>query len=77
MLQDADKLPITTSLYRFSESFGQDWSMTSAVAVLAILPICALFIIFQRRFTEGLTQGSVKDHELSRSLLVLNAKLES
>lgn len=60
MLQDKDKLPITTSFYRFAESFGQDWSMTSAVAVLAILPICLLFVIFQRRFTEGLTQGSVK-----------------
>ncbi len=60
MLQDEAKLPITTSFYRFSESFGQDWSLTSAVAVLAILPICALFLIFQRRFTEGLTQGAVK-----------------
>lgn len=60
MLQDQAKLPVTTSFYRFSESFGQDWSLTSAVAVLAILPICALFLIFQRRFTEGLTQGSVK-----------------
>jgi raffinose/stachyose/melibiose transport system permease protein len=60
MLQDEEKLPITTSFYRFAESFGQDWAMTSAVAVLAILPICALFLIFQRRFTEGLTQGSVK-----------------
>lgn len=60
MLQDSEKLPITTSFYRFSESFGQDWSLTSAVAVLAIVPICILFLIFQRRFTEGLTQGSVK-----------------
>jgi raffinose/stachyose/melibiose transport system permease protein len=60
MLQDEDKLPVTTSFYRFSESFGQDWSLTSAVAVLAIVPVCALFLIFQRRFTEGLTQGSIK-----------------
>ncbi len=60
MLQDEDKLPITTSFYRFAESFGKDWSKTSAVAVLAILPIILLFMVFQRRFTEGLTQGSVK-----------------
>ena len=60
MLQDTSKLPVTTSFYRFAESFGQDWSLTSAVAVMAILPIVILFIVFQRRFTEGLTEGSVK-----------------
>lgn len=60
MLQDSNKLPITTSFYRFSESFAQDWSLTSAVAVMAIAPIAILFMIFQRRFTEGLTQGSGK-----------------
>jgi raffinose/stachyose/melibiose transport system permease protein len=60
MLQDAAKLPVTTSFYRFAESFGQDWSLTSAVAVMAILPIVILFLTFQRQFTEGLTEGSVK-----------------
>lgn len=60
MLQDKSKYPITTSFLSFAESFGQDWTLTSAVAVMAILPIIALFVIFQRRFTEGLTQGSVK-----------------
>lgn len=60
MLQDTAKLPVTTSFYRFSESFGQDWSLTSAVAVMAIAPIILLFVAFQRRFTTGLTDGSVK-----------------
>jgi raffinose/stachyose/melibiose transport system permease protein len=60
MLQDKSKYPITTSFLSFAESYGQDWTLTSAVAVMAIVPIIALFIIFQRRFTEGLTQGSLK-----------------
>lgn len=60
MLQDKAKYPITTSFLSFAESYGQDWTLTSAVAVIAIAPIVALFLIFQRRFTEGLTQGSVK-----------------
>lgn len=60
MLQDKSKYPITTSFLSFAESYGQDWTLTSAVAVMAILPIIALFVIFQRRFTEGLTQGSLK-----------------
>jgi len=60
ILQDTDKYPITTSFLAFAESYGRDWTLTSAVAVIAIAPIVTLFIIFQRRFAEGLTQGSVK-----------------
>lgn len=60
MLQDTSKLPITTSFYSFSERFGRDWSLTSAVAVMAIAPIILLFLTFQRRFTAGLTEGSGK-----------------
>lgn len=60
MLQDTEKLPVTTSFYRFSERFGRDWSLTSAVAVMAIAPIILLFLAFQRRFTAGLTEGSGK-----------------
>lgn len=60
MIQDQDKMPITTSFYSFADTFGSDWTLTSAVGIMAIAPILALFLIFQRQFTEGLTQGSVK-----------------
>ena len=60
MIQDEGKMPITTSFFSFSEKFGSDWTMISAVGIMAIIPILALFLIFQRQFTEGLTQGSVK-----------------
>jgi raffinose/stachyose/melibiose transport system permease protein len=60
LLQSGDKYPITMSFLSFAESYGRDWTLTSAVGVLAIVPIVTLFVIFQRRFAEGLTQGSVK-----------------
>jgi raffinose/stachyose/melibiose transport system permease protein len=60
MIQDSEKLPLTTSFYSFSDTFGSDWTLTSAVGVMAIAPILALFLLFQRQFTEGLTQGSLK-----------------
>jgi len=49
-----------SAFFAFQQQFGNDWTLTSAVAVLTILPVLALFLSFQRKFTEGLTQGSVK-----------------
>ena len=60
MIQDAAKLPVTTSFNSFATTFGRDWTLTSAVAVMMIVPVLAIFLVFQRQFTAGLTQGSVK-----------------
>jgi ABC-type glycerol-3-phosphate transport system permease component len=59
-ISDPEKFPVTTAFFAFQQVFGNDWTLTSAVAVLTILPVLALFLSFQRKFTEGLTQGSVK-----------------
>lgn len=60
MVQEPDLLPVTTAFNTFAERFGRDWTLTSAVAVMMILPVLGFFLVFQRQFTEGLTQGSVK-----------------
>ena len=59
-ISDPEKFPVTTAFFAFQQQFGNDWTLTSAVAVLTIAPILALFLSFQRKFTEGLTQGSIK-----------------
>lgn len=59
-LQDDALLPVTTSYYNFTQRFGRDWSLTSAGAVMMILPVLILFLALQRRFVEGLTQGGMK-----------------
>lgn len=59
-ISDPQKFPVTTAFFAFQQQFGNDWTLTSAVAVLTILPVLALFLSFQRKFTEGLTQGSIK-----------------
>ena len=59
-ISDPEKFPVTTAFFAFQQQIGNDWTLTSAVAVLTIAPILALFLSFQRKFTEGLTQGSVK-----------------
>lgn len=52
--------PIATSLFAFQARFGRDWGLTSAGSVIMMLPIIILFLLLQRRFIEGLTQGGLK-----------------
>ncbi len=59
-MQDPNLFPVTTSYYKFTTRFSRDWALTSAAAVMMILPILAIFLTLQRRFIEGLTQGGIK-----------------
>lgn len=59
-LQKPELKPISTSLFAFQERFARDWGLTSAGSVIMILPVIVLFLILQRRFIEGLTQGGLK-----------------
>ena len=60
LINDEEKLPIATSFFAFQQTFGNDWTLTSAVGVMVIAPVLLLFFVFQRKFTDGLVQGSVK-----------------
>ncbi|GAP08323.1 carbohydrate ABC transporter membrane protein 2, CUT1 family [Anaerolinea thermolimosa] len=52
---------VVTSYYNFSTAYGgRDWGLTSAGAVMMIFPLVVLFLLMQRRFIEGLTQGGLK-----------------
>jgi len=51
---------IVTSYANFATRFSRDWSLTSAAALMMILPIVAIFLLLQRRFIEGIMAGAVK-----------------
>jgi raffinose/stachyose/melibiose transport system permease protein len=60
-LQDKNLFTVVTSYYAFTQRFGvRDWGLTSASAVMMMTPILIIFLIMQRRFIEGLTQGGLK-----------------
>lgn len=59
-IQNPDLFPVTTSFWAFTRRFSRDWALTSAAAMMMIAPLLAIFLILQRRFIEGLTQGGVK-----------------
>jgi raffinose/stachyose/melibiose transport system permease protein len=52
--------PVSTSLYAFQSRYGRYWELTSAASVIMLLPVLILFLMLQRRFIEGLTQGGLK-----------------
>jgi raffinose/stachyose/melibiose transport system permease protein len=52
--------PIATSLFAFQARFSRDWGLTNAGSVIMMLPVIVLFLLLQRRFIEGLTQGGLK-----------------
>ena len=60
-LQSRSKHNIPQALSVFFQQFGgAKWHLMSATAVIAIVPVVAIFLIFQRQFIEGLTEGAVK-----------------
>jgi raffinose/stachyose/melibiose transport system permease protein len=59
-LTNQDLFTVVTSYANFSTRFSRDWTLTSAAALIMILPIIVIFLSLQRRFIEGLTQGGIK-----------------
>jgi raffinose/stachyose/melibiose transport system permease protein len=50
---------VVTSYYNFTSQFAQQWGLTSAAAIMMIVPILILFLMLQRRFIAGLTRGGL------------------
>jgi raffinose/stachyose/melibiose transport system permease protein len=52
---------VATGLHSFiSSARFQDWGLAHSAAVIMLLPVIVIFLLLQRRFIEGLTQGGVK-----------------
>jgi multiple sugar transport system permease protein len=63
MLNSKELYPVTLGLYNWSNAFIQDATLISSVIVgsfLSIIPLLLGFILLQRYWTSGLTQGAVK-----------------
>ncbi|MCC9206346.1 sugar ABC transporter permease [Arthrobacter sp. zg-Y769] len=61
VLNDPDTQTLAVGLYSFvGDNQSRTWGVFSAGAVLAALPVMALFLFLQRYITSGLIAGSVK-----------------
>jgi arabinogalactan oligomer/maltooligosaccharide transport system permease protein len=61
VLTDPDTQTLAVGLYSFvADTRSKNWGVFSAGAVLAAIPVMALFLFLQRYIVSGLTQGGVK-----------------
>ncbi|HZI96345.1 MAG TPA: carbohydrate ABC transporter permease [Actinomycetales bacterium] len=60
LIQDFDKLPVTSSLNNLRGQFFTDYNLLSAGSVLVALPVLIVFFLLQKQFVSGLTLGSTK-----------------
>ncbi|MFZ4843743.1 sugar ABC transporter permease [Mycetocola saprophilus] len=61
VLVTPEKQTLAVGLYQFvSQEFSSNWSVFAAGAVLAALPVMALFLFLQKYIVGGLTAGAVK-----------------
>lgn len=61
LLSSQAKLPYTVAIYSFVGDYGRiEWPAISAVSVISVLPLTALFVVFQRTLVRGLTGGALK-----------------
>jgi len=57
-IEEVQTIPV--AIQNFSFAFRQQWTWISAGVVLALLPVVAIVLIFQRWVIRGLTAGAVK-----------------
>ncbi len=60
LIQDFDKLPITSGLNNLRGQFFTDTNLVAAGSVLVALPVLIVFFALQKQFVSGLTLGATK-----------------
>jgi multiple sugar transport system permease protein len=58
--QQANQQPLTVAINNYIGQYSIDWGHLFAGAVIATLPVIALFAMIEGRVVSGLTAGSVK-----------------
>lgn len=59
-LTEPELFTVVTSYFNFTARHSRDWGLTSAGATMMVIPLVFLFLLLQRQFIEGLTQGGLK-----------------
>src|SRR4030081_637914 len=59
-LQDESKYPLSIGLQFYRQEHDVAYNLLMAASTLIVLPVGALFLLFQRFFIEGITVGAVK-----------------
>jgi multiple sugar transport system permease protein len=60
ILQDESKYPLTVGISTFVGIYNTQWPELMAASVIAILPVAAIYVVFQRYFVAGVAAAGVK-----------------
>ncbi len=60
MLSSRDKLTVSLGVATMQAEMATNYGLIMAGAALSAIPIVAVFMIFQKSFTQGITMGAVK-----------------
>jgi multiple sugar transport system permease protein len=60
ILQDESKYTVTIGISNFVGVYNTQWPELMAASVIAILPVAAVFVVFQRFFISGVAAAGVK-----------------
>lgn len=52
--------PVSTRFVKFTGEYGSDMARIYTASVITIAPVIVLYLLFSRKFIEGMTSGSVK-----------------
>jgi raffinose/stachyose/melibiose transport system permease protein len=59
-MQKESLRPLVLGLMFFRDSYSRNVPLTMAGAMIVMLPIVVIYLIFQRKFIQGLTSGAIK-----------------
>jgi len=60
LLQSQELKTVATRYLVFTGRFNNDWTMISAAGLISIFPVVVAYLLLQRKFIEGIAEGSVK-----------------
>jgi multiple sugar transport system permease protein len=59
-IADPNKRTLPIAIALFQGQHATSWGLVFAASMIAVVPVIAIFVIFQRQFVSGLTSGAVK-----------------
>ncbi|MBL9207983.1 MAG: carbohydrate ABC transporter permease [Opitutaceae bacterium] len=60
VLQSPERLPLSVAINSLRGIYGADYGLIMAGTLVSIAPVMCLFLLLQKEFISGLTQGAVK-----------------
>lgn len=59
-LQTPNKFTISVGLSSMNGAFSHPWDQIMAVTLISMIPVIVIFLVFQRRFVEGIAESGLK-----------------